>query len=144
MYLDAHNLFSDAQAITSSAASTNLIDLGVANRNLGVGQPVYVVVQCDVAMTDASSNSTVAVTIEQDTAAAFSSATAVQTIGTFAAVSAVGTRIFAAIQPDAITERYIRVYYNVANGVLTTGSFTAYLTDNVQAEFEYPDGFTIS
>ena len=143
MYIDAHNLFSDAQAITADAASTNLIDLG-AIRNIGVGQPLYVVIVCDVAMTDASSNSTCTVTVETDDNASFSSATTAQTIGTFAALSAAGTRKVALIQPDAVNERYMRLKYTMANGDLSTGSFTAFLTQNIDAYTSYADGITIS
>ena len=143
MFLDAHNLFSDAQAITASAASTNIIDLG-AIRDLGVGENLYVVVQFDVAFTDASSNSTVVPTVETDDNASFSSATTGMTLGTFAALTAAGTKLVARLQPGKVNERYMRVYYTVANGDLTTGSFTAYLTKDVQAYTSYADAVTIS
>lgn len=144
MYVDAHALFSDAQAVTAAAASTNLIDLGAAQSRIGVGEELFIVVQVDVAMTDAGSDSTLAVTLEQDDAAAFGSATSIQTIGTFAEVSAVGTRLVARIAPDVVTERYIRLYYTPANGNLTTGSFTAYVAKDIQADRAYADGFVIS
>lgn len=143
MYLDAQNLFSDAQAVTASAASTNLIDFGSA-RDIGVGRELYIVVVVDVAMTDAGSDSTVTVTLETDDNAAFSSATAVQTIGTFAATTAAGSRLVARLQPDAGWEQYVRAYYTVANGDLTTGSFTAFLTTDIQAWTAYPIGYTVS
>ena len=63
MYVDALLLFSDAQAITAAAASTSYIDFG-AVRDMGTGEDLYVVVTCDVAMTDGSSDSTLAVAIE--------------------------------------------------------------------------------
>jgi len=144
MLLDAENLFSDAQAVTAAAASTNIIDLGAA-RNIGVGEELYVVVQCDVAMTDASSDSTLAVTIETDTVENFGSPTlAVQTVGTFPAVSAIGTRLVAKIQPVTTSERYMRLYYTPASGNLSTGSFTAFLTKNIDAYTAYADNITIS
>lgn len=144
MILDAQNLFSDAQAVTAAAASTNIIDLGAVRREVGTGQDVYVVVSCDVAMTDASSDSTLAVTVQSDDAAAFGSATDRQTIGTFPAVSAIGTRLIAKLQPEALVERYIRLYYTPANGNLSTGSFTAFLTTDADSFRAYADGITIS
>jgi uncharacterized protein YdbL (DUF1318 family) len=108
MYQDAHNQFSSAQAVTATAASTNLIDLG-AIRNMGVGENLYLVVVCTTAMTDAGSDSTLAVTVETDDNSSFSSATTTQTIGTFAAVSAAGTKLVARIQPDQMNERYVRL-----------------------------------
>ena len=128
MYIDAHNLFDDAAAHLTTEASTNLIDLG-AIRNMGVGEDIYFVIQVDTAFTDGSSNSTMAITLETDDNASFSSATTAQTIGTFAALTAAGTRLVAKLQPDAINERYLRVKYTVANGDLTTGAFTAFLTN---------------
>lgn len=143
MLLDAHNLFSDAQAVTAAAASTNLIDLG-AIRNLGVGENLYVVVVCDVAMTDDSSNSTLAVKVQTDDNESFDSATDGQTIGTFAATSAIGTKLVARLQPDLVNERYMRLYYTPANGNLSTGSFTAFLTHDIDAYTSYADNSTIS
>ena len=54
MYVDAQLLFSDAQAVTAAAASTNSIDLG-AVRDIGTGEELYVVCVCDVAMKDSVS-----------------------------------------------------------------------------------------
>jgi hypothetical protein len=142
MILDAQNLFSDAQAITAAAASTNLIDLG-ANRNLGVGEDLYVHVNVDVAFTDASSDSTLTVTVETDDNEAFSSPTTAQTIGTFPALSAIGASLKAKLQPDAIVERYMRLKYTPNNGSLSTGSVTAALVLGIQAYTSYADNVSI-
>lgn len=143
MIIDAHNLFSEAQAVTAAAASTNYIDLGIA-RDIGVGEDLYVVVVCTVAMTDSGSDSTLAVALETDDNSSFSSATASQSIGTFAATSAAGTRLVAKLQPDKVDERYIRLYYTPANGNLSTGSFTAFLCKDIDAYTSYADAITIS
>jgi hypothetical protein len=42
--LDRQILFSNEQAITATAASTDVVDLG-ANRDIGAGEPLYVLVQ---------------------------------------------------------------------------------------------------
>jgi len=143
MLVDAQNLFSDAQAITASAASTNLLDLGIA-RSLGDGERLYVVCLVDTAFTDSGSDSTVAVTIETDDNADFSSATTAQTLGTFAALSAAGSVLIVPIAAFATEERYVRLYYTLANGSLTTGAITAFITHDVQRYTAYADGFTIS
>lgn len=95
-------------------------------------------------MTDASSDSTVAVTLETDDNSGFSSATTGMTIGTFAATSAAGTGFYVKLQPGTVDERYSRVYYTVANGNLTTGSFDAFLTNNIDQYTAYADNVTIS
>lgn len=144
MYVDAQMLFDDAAAQLSSGASTNLIDLKATTPNLGDGQPLYVVVQVTTAFTDSSSNSTQTVTVEQDTAAAFSSATTVGTVGTFAALTAAGTYKVLTLAPGAITERFIRLYYTVANGDLTTGAFNAFITTDLDRFVANADNITIS
>lgn len=143
MYLDQQLLFDDNAEHLTNEGSTNLVDLGAA-RNIGVGESLYFVIVVDTALTDASSNSTMTITLETDDNSSFSSATTAQTIGTFEALAAAGTRLVAKLQPDAINERYLRVKYTVANGDLSTGKFTAFLTKDLQAYTSYPDGFTIS
>ena len=150
MYVDSQLQFSDAQAVTATALSTNYVDAGVA-RALGVGRPLYIVVICVVAMTDSSSDSTVAVTLETDGAvsgspANLTSGNVVLSLGTFAALSAVGTRLIAHLPPEPANafERYIAVKYTVANGNLTTGSFDAFITTDIAAWAAYPGGYTVS
>lgn len=143
MLFDAMNKFSDAQAVTAAAASTEYMDLGIA-RQIGDGENLYVMIVCDVAMTDGSSDSTLAVTLETDDNSSFSSATTVQTIGTFAALSAIGAKLIARLQPSTAYERYIRLYYTPANGNLSTGSFTAFLVKDVGNYKAYADNITIS
>jgi len=144
MILDAQNMFSDAQAVTATAVSTNAIDLKAASIDLGMGEDLYLVVNVDVAMTDSGSDSTIAVALVTDDNAALSTATAVQTIGTFAALSAIGSRLVAKIQPGLTLERYLGVSYTAANGSLTTGSFSAYLTKDIGVIKHYADNITIS
>ena len=143
MYVDAQNLFCSAQAVTASAASTNLIDFSIA-RDMGNGEDIYLVVNITVAMTDSGSDSTVAVTLETDDNASFSSAATAMTIGTFAATSAAGTQLFAKLQPGKIDEQYLRAYFTVAGGNLTTGSFDAFLTTDIQNTTDYASGYTVS
>lgn len=143
MFVDSQLLFSDTQAVTAAAASTNLVDLS-AIRDLGTGEPLFVVVGVDVALTDAGSDSTVTVTVETDDNSGFSSATTSQTLFTIPAVSAAGYQAVARIQPDGANERYIRLKYTPNNGNLSTGSFTAFIAKDIQKYVSYADGITIS
>lgn len=144
MLMDKQVEFSDAQAVTATANSTNVIDLAQAAEDIGTGQEVYLVVQVQAAMTDVGSDSTVAVTIVDDDNAALSSPTTVQTVGTFAATSAAGTRFIARLQPEVFTQQYVGLVYTVAGGNLTTGSFDAFLTTDIDRFKAYPKGYTIS
>lgn len=143
MYVDAQLLFSDAQAVTSAAGSTNTIDLG-AVRNVGVGENLYVVVCVDVAMTDASSNSTLQVDLEGDSTTSFTP-DGLQELFIIPAVTAAGQVFIARVSPDfASNYQYLRLKYTPANGDLSTGSFTAFLAKDVQAYKAYADNITIS
>lgn len=142
MYVDSQLLFSDAQAVTAAAGSTNTIDLG-AVRDIGVGEQLYVVCLCDVAMTDGSSDSTLAVALETDSTTTFTP-DATRTLFTFSALSAAGTVKYAALGPDDINLQYARLKYTPANGDLTTGSFTAFITKDIQKYKAYADNVTIS
>jgi hypothetical protein len=143
MIFDQQNQFDAAAQHLTTEASTNLIDFS-AIRNLGVGENLYFVAIVTTAFTDTGSDSTMTLTLETDDNSGFSSALTGQTIGTFAALSAAGTRLVARLQPDTINERFLRVKYTVANGNLTTGNFTTFLCHDIQAYTSYPDAITIS
>jgi len=142
MILDRQLQFSSAQAVTAAAGSTDTIDFGAA-RDLGVGEPLYIVVVCTVAMTDGGSDSTLAVALEGDSTTTFTP-DSTRTLFTFAALSAAGTTKYARIGPDDMNLRYARLSYTPANGDLTTGSFSAYLTNSIQKYTSYADNLVIS
>lgn len=147
MYVDAQNLFSDAQSVTTGSEngvlSTNVIDLGVA-RDLGAGEDIYVVVSIDTAMTSSGSDDTLLVELVTDAYAALNSPTLVQEIGIFPAVSAAGTQLIAKLAPSSAYERYLGLRYTAATGPLTAGAFTAFLTKDIERYRSYPNGYTIS
>jgi hypothetical protein len=144
MYVDALLLFSDAQAITAAAGSESTIDLG-AVRDIGTGEPLYIVVCVDVAMTDAGSDSSVTVALEGDSTDSFSP-DGTQDLFVIPAVSAVGATFFACLNPGSapLQYRYIRLKYTPNNGDLTTGSFTAFIAKDIQKYRSYAKGYTIS
>ena len=142
MELLALLLFSDAQAVTATAASTSSIDLS-AVRDAGTGEDLYVVVTCDVAMTDGSSDSTLAVAIEGDSTTTFTP-DYTRTLFTFSALSAAGTVKIAKLSPGDVNLRYLQLKYTPASGDLTTGSFTAFITSQVDKWTAYADAITIS
>lgn len=142
MYVDAALLFSDAQAVTAAAASDSYLDQGAA-RYLGTGQPMFVVVVVDVDMTDASSDSTLTVSLYGDSETTFTPDGSV-TLGTIPAVTTAGTVFVFPVPPDALKYRYLELYYTPNSGNLSTGSFTAFLTPTPQLYTSYPDNVTIS
>ena len=144
MKYDGLLLFSDAQAITSAAASTNILDLQTTTRQMGVGNELYVVTIVDVAFTDAGSNSTLSRVLETDTADSFGSATTAQTLKTIPALAAVGDVFVDKLSPFTTAERYLRVQYTPNNGDLTTGAVTTFITTTPHLWTKYAKGYTIS
>lgn|SRR5574343_1274218 len=145
MLIDIQNQFSNAQAITASAASTNSIDLG-AVRNIGVGERLYIVFHVTTAFTDVGSDSTVTPSLQTDDNSAFSSAATVRTYDTLAALTAAGTYRYYELEPFTAAgtyERYLQVYYTVAGGNLSTGAISAFLTHDIAAFRAYAVGYTV-
>lgn len=141
--LDAHNEFSSAQAVTATAISTNVIDTGAFVKNLGVGDPLWLIVRTVTAATDAGSDATLAVTLETADNAALSTNPVVHyTTGTlaFAAFSPAGTALIAIPLPSADYKQYMGIRYTVASGPLTAGAFDAYLTRDPQQWRAYANG----
>lgn len=144
MIIDSLNLFSDAQAITAAAGSTNTIDLS-AVRDIGTGTPLHVVIAVDVAFTDGSSDSTLTVALEGDSTTSFTP-DATQDLVTIPALAAAGNKYIVTLSPGSapLQYRYIRLKYTPNNGDLTTGSVTAFIAMDVDKYTSYADNITIS
>lgn len=143
MYLDAQGLFSDAQALTATAVSTNVVDLGV-DGNLGIGEPMSVVIVLDVAADAANSDETYVVALQTDDNVGFSSATSIGS-ATITRGDAAGTRYVIPLAADTGAERYIRLNYTLG-GTTPSATVTSFLipTSMIQNYVSYADGFTIS
>lgn len=145
MILDSQLLFSEEQAITAAADSTNVVDLGIA-RNIGVGEELYIFILVTTAFTDSGSDSTLNVDLVTDDNAALSSDSVVMDLVTIPALAAAGTYYTFRVPPAILNayERYIGLAYTPANGNLSTGSITAGIVKEVQNAAIYASGFSIS
>ena len=141
MYLDAQHLFSDAQALTATAVSTNVIDLG-GDHNVGIGEPMAVVITLDVGTDFTTGDETYVVTLQTG-----SSATPTTVIATkeIVGLQAAGEKFVLSIPADTTGERYLRVNYTLA-GTTPSVTVTAFLIPQnmIQNYVAYADGFTIS
>lgn len=142
MIQDAQNQFSNAQAVTAAAASSNILDLGIA-RNLGVGENLFLIVDVIVAMTDTNSNSALRVDVETCSSSAFGTNAVAQTF-TIPALSAIGYQAVQRIQPGAVNERYVRLKYTPTTDNLTAGSFSSVFVHDADLYTSYKKGYTIS
>lgn len=129
MYLDKELIFSNAQAVTAAAASTDLIDQGSA-ANM-VGKELYLVIKTDVAATAAGA-ATVNFQLQCDDNSSFSSPKILMETGDIGKASLVAGYVAFKGKLPVGAERYLRVYYSVGTGPLTAGSFTAFLVHDPQ------------
>ena len=140
MIFSAQQLFSDDQAITGSADSTNVIDLGVAGtpygaaaplkRDIGKGNKIPVLVQVTEAF-----NTLTSLTISISTGATTALGTTVISQVIPLADLIVGKQISLDVLPNDITERYLGIEYAVTGTDPTLGKVTAGITMGNQTNF---------
>lgn len=121
MITDKQLMFSEGQALTASAASTNIIDFG-ASKNISAGQELFYFIRTSVNADYTSTNETYAVKFETDDDSAFGSAT--NNGGpnlTYADL--VTTNLIIGRVPFTAKERYMRMYWTLGG---TTPSVTVY------------------
>ena len=133
MIFSALSLFSDDQAITASADSTNVMDLGVAgtpyggaaalNRDIGKGAKIPVLVQ----VTEAFDNLT-SLEIKISTGSATTLGTTIASEVVLLADLVAGKQLVIDCLPTGITERYLGIEYAVTGTNPSAGKITAGIT----------------
>ncbi|QGT52261.1 hypothetical protein [Vibrio phage MZH0603] len=133
MIFSAQQLFSDDQAITASADSENVIDLGVAgtpydaaaalNQDIGKGNKIPLLVQ----VTEAFNNLT-SLEVKVSTGATTALGTTVVSQVILLADLVAGKQISIEVLPNDITERYLGIEYVVVGTAPTAGKVTAGIT----------------
>lgn len=132
MIFDQQTLLSDAQAVTATAASTNVLDLGPIKtgivRDIGKGKQIPLLVQVVEAFAAAGA-ATLTVSLQVDDNEAFASA---KTVWTSPALALADLKPGFVVVPEYIprgtNERYMRLNYAVATGPMTAGKITAGVT----------------
>ena len=127
MLLDQQALFSAAQAITATAASTNVIDTG-SNKDVGKYGDIPLLIQVVEGFNNLTS---LTVTVQTDDNSAFSSAADVLSMTIPMASLVLGYKSPIITLPMKM-ERYIRLNYTVTGTAPTTGKVTAGITGGVQ------------
>lgn len=131
MIFSKQEMFSEAQALTTTAASTNIIDLGAPgtvlgapvarDQDVGKGRPIQIYAGLDVAA--GGTSPTISAALQADNDVAFGSATTIQTAPTITD-GAAGARIALFVLPEGVSERYIRINYTTG-GTTPTHTVTA-------------------
>lgn len=138
--LDAHNQYSDAQALVATAVSTNVIDHG-SDRDLGIGEPLVVQVTVDVSAVTAG---TLTVTLQTDSVVGFGGATTVAQSGAIAQATLVaGYRLVLGVPADKSMNRFSRLNYTIATITAVTVTSVLIPLKFVQAENVFPGAFTV-
>lgn len=132
MILDSTLLFSDAQAITGDAASTNYIDLGATGtpyggsalvRDIGPGTNIPLFVSVGTTFDNLTS---LTINLQVDDNTSFSSATTVASVTYLLAQLTAGTLLdFPDYVPQGTDERYFRLQYDVTGTNPTAGTINA-------------------
>ena len=124
MILDADLVFSNKQAVTATATSTNKIDLGVAGDAIGQELTIHVVV--DTAFATLTS-----LTVSLETSADDSTWTTVLSGPAIARASLTkGASIFCVRVPQGLS-RYVRLKYTVGGSNATAGKVTAFASKDL-------------
>lgn len=138
MFIDSQLQFAQNQAVTASAASTNIVDLGT-NREPGVSDGLRVFNTVSQSATAAGA-ATVQLQLQAATDAAFTAPIILNETDMLPVAQL--TAGFTAYVPVPITlgvnYRYLRMFYNVGTGPLTAGAFTSEIVTGPQANRAYP------
>ena len=123
--IDYKNEFSDAQAVTVTAASTDHINLTNTTPQYAGGIDTLVIVRVNTAFAGGTS---IIASLETDDNASFSSATTVVTGPTVLTAAAVaGKNLLVFNLKDAQLEQYIQVKYTVS-GTMSAGNVDAFIS----------------
>lgn len=141
MIFSAQQEFSNNQAVTATAISTNVIDLGAPGtpfgaaaplrRDIGKGNEVAVLAQVTTAFATLTS---LTVTLETSDNSDLSSPTVLATsVAVLAADLVPGKRLTLRVLPEGVTGRYLGLRYTVAGSSATSGNIQAGIVTGVQS-----------
>lgn len=153
MILDTLTTFSSAQAITSTVASTDYMDLTPLGnglntnsyRDLGQGEPLFLLMDVTTAFA-ASTAATLSVAVQASSTSTFTSTNTVLTSPTFTSAQLASTDFYWAQQlpPSDQWLPYVRLYYTVTTGPFTAGVVKAGIIKDLARPVAYKTGFKIS
>ena len=135
MILDTQALFSDAQPVTATVASTNTIDFGPispATRNFDVGKGDDVALLVQV-VEDFNNLTSLSIDLELDSTTAFTPDRVIPLATVPLAQLKAGSQIARDGLPRGLTLQYGRLKYTVSGTAPTTGKITAGVVAGVQS-----------
>lgn len=142
MIVDAQLMFSEAQALTATAVSTNIIDLK-KDVDIGLTRELFIAVVVGVAADYTSANETYAINIQTDDNASFSSASTIgETVNLDTAAKRAAGYV-ALLKVPTENEQYLRLNYTLG-GTTPSVTLSAYLLEGKDARRLFPGGFVVA
>jgi len=136
MIFSEQQIFSDKQAVTAAAVSTNVIDLGAAgtpygaaaalNHDVGKGTKVPVLAQVTTAFGTAAGMTALTIALETGATVALGTVVLSQTI--LLADLVAGKQVSFDVLPNDLTGRYLGFRYTPVTGNANAGAITAGIT----------------
>jgi hypothetical protein len=146
MILDKLTTFCSATALNTGAAGTYLlgdvIDLKASGLNLGVGDPLWLVIQVTTAATSAgSATATFKLASDAQAAIATDGSASVHIVSDTIAVAnlTAGKAVLAVALPRGRYERYLGLLQVTGTAAFTAGAINAFLTFDPPDWAAYPD-----
>jgi hypothetical protein len=157
MILDERNEFADAVSVAAAAGTAligDVIDLGSASRDIGAGQPLYLIIQTSTEIITGGSAGTIKFQLASDsTANLATSATIHIETATFvtddaaansAQLNAGGLICSISLPQGAVYERYLGILCVIATTTVTAGAINAWLSSEpYPAHRAYPDAMPV-
>ena len=142
-YLDRLLTFSDNQTLDNSAAqvSTDVVDLGSANVDLGTGENLYLVI--DIGTITGGTDPTITATLQEsdDTTAANFANISTVTTGSQTASGEHKLRL----PVGTVDKRYLRISYALGGTARATSTIVdAYIVRDIDEYTAYPSGYTVT
>ena len=143
MYIDKQLLVSEAQAVSSDGYATNVIDLGVAGRNIAAGEQMAFVVFVDTAADAADGDETYEFQIHESAASNMGSPTTLLTKAVSRTLLTAGAKVILPVPETAL--QYLSVYYNVGGTSPSITVTTALIPLSMVDQYKsYANNYTIS
>lgn len=148
MILDSQGQFSDSQAETATAVSTNVVDLGIDN-NVGIGEPMGVLFNVEVAADATTGDETYEFQIQSGSTATPTDVIAKVGFGGTNELAettlAQGYKFVLPIPKGTSSDRYLRINY-VLGGTTPSITISAHLVPLTFADsvVDYASGYTVS
>lgn len=135
MIIDKELELSNAQTITTTAASTNVINIG-SDYNGYEMSDLKLILQLDEAFTAAGA-ATLTIAIQESADEAFTSPTAYTLESALPVAGLTKDKQYVHNLPLALSKKYIRMNYTVATGPMTAGKISAFITNGFAAKKAY-------